>query len=1193
MLNILKHELAFRFRKLSTYLYFIMFLLTGFFLVLFMGGAFRGTEFHPGQAGAGSVHVNAPYVIHYLLTIVSSYGILLVSAFFGTAGFRDYKQNFYTVSYSYPMRKAGYLAGKFTAAFLSLLFIFSGLGLGILSALGTEYIDRTKVGAIKASAILWPYIFQVIPNLLYMGMFFFAAALLLRKIFPVYVGSIALLTAYLIGQGFSKSLSTVSLAGILDPFGKIAVERVFMYWTVAQKNSLLLPLKGVPAYNRIFWLGLGVITAVYLFRKFDFTYKGNVKGFFNRREKKSESVKLDLIHVKATRQSGFGAGVVTLTNVTKKHLSLILKNIYFVIILLLGVGFLVAKGIQRIGVFYGTETLPVTWQVLEVTSGVFFLFVAIVIIFFSGELVWLERDNKFSDIVDSTPVPSWALFGGKLAALILVQFVMMAFVLVSGILFQVFKGFYKIDLPLYLIELFGFRLTLLIFFSVMAFVIHVFLDRKILGHLVFVVYLVLEDLLPMLGLENRLLRFGHSIPYQYSEMNGYGPFLKPVIAYNFYWMFFAGLLLVVAYLFYSRGITFGKLERLKKAARRWRGKAVYVFTAFVLLWLATGGYIYYNTNILNAYETKQDEEGLRARYEREYRKYYNTVQPVVEVVKLDVDIFPEKKLVNSRGQMTLFNRSEKPLDTLFLQCNRDFNVLDLSPDVPHTTRVEDKDLSVFIFSIDTPLQPGESLKIDYHLKYEQRGFKHGEQNTRIVKNGTFLTSEHLAPSVGYYPGYELEDNDTRKMHGLPEHKGMSGKTDSRALRSNYIAGNSGWIDFEINISTSADQLAISAGKLVNSYEENGRRYFRYKPEGKILNFYPVISGRYEVEREVKDEKTFEVYYHHDHDYNIDRMLKAAVKSLGYMESNFGDYPFSVLRIVEFPRYSKFAQSFATVIPYSEGIGFIADIHEGNTDYIMDVTAHETSHQWWGNMLIGADVQGSTCLTEVPAQYCAYAVDTHSYNRKQLNSITGDELERYLKGRGALTVKENTLLCNENEGYLHYGKGLIVMNRLMRLLGEERLNEILKGYFNEYRFAGPPYPVSDSLFDYIINNTDSAYHKEIEEMFKGRVLFDMKIKSAHCSPSQGVYLLAVDYEISKFETDKEGNEIEQEVDLPVTFGVYDTEGAGLHEKMYRLSATRGRLEITLTKKPEEVVIDPYISLIDRNILDNACKVKMTR
>src|SRR3546814_7935137 len=94
------------------------------------------------------------------------------------------------------------------------------------------------------------------------------------------------------------------------------------------------------------------------------------------------------------------------------------------------------------------------------------------------------------------------------------------------------------------------------------------------------------------------------------------------------------------------------------------------------------------------------------------------------------------------------------------------------------------------------------------------------------------------------------------------------------------------------------------------------------------------------------------------------MIESAKKSLDYYTREFSPYQFRQLRILEFPGYSTFAQAFAGTVPYSESIGFIADLRDEETiDYVFYVTAPEVAHQWWAHQVVGANVQGATLLSE--------------------------------------------------------------------------------------------------------------------------------------------------------------------------------------------------------------------------------------
>ena len=97
------------------------------------------------------------------------------------------------------------------------------------------------------------------------------------------------------------------------------------------------------------------------------------------------------------------------------------------------------------------------------------------------------------------------------------------------------------------------------------------------------------------------------------------------------------------------------------------------------------------------------------------------------------------------------------------------------------------------------------------------------------------------------------------------------------------------------------------------------------------------------------EVALEIYYNKGHEYNLASMMKALKMGLTYYSTNYMEYPHRQMRILEFPRYATFAQSFPNTVPYSEGIGFIARVDsKEKQDYPFFVTAHELAHQWWGS-----------------------------------------------------------------------------------------------------------------------------------------------------------------------------------------------------------------------------------------------------
>ncbi len=125
--------------------------------------------------------------------------------------------------------------------------------------------------------------------------------------------------------------------------------------------------------------------------------------------------------------------------------------------------------------------------------------------------------------------------------------------------------------------------------------------NKFIGYLLMIVYLVARAAMGMLDLDHLLYRYNATTPDPYSDMNGYGHFIGPHLLLRGYWAAFASTLLVIALLFWPRGTSLGLRDRLRQARARLPGPALATLAASLLLFAGLGGWIFYNTNVLNRY----------------------------------------------------------------------------------------------------------------------------------------------------------------------------------------------------------------------------------------------------------------------------------------------------------------------------------------------------------------------------------------------------------------------------------------------------------------------------------------------------------------------------------------------------------------------------------------------------------------
>ena len=804
--------------------------------------------------------------------------------------------------------------------------------------------------------------------------------------------------------------------------------------------------------------------------------------------------------------------------------------------------------------------------------------------------------------MDALPLQRWVLFCSKLFALMLVQVLVVLTIFAAGVIVQVAQGYHHFEFSLYFRELFLNRLTQLWILCVLAIFVQTLVNNKYLGHFVMVLYIVATIALPPAGFQNYLYRFGETPPVTYSDMNGYGPFLQPLLWFRTYWLIGAVLLAIVTSLLWVRGTESSWRVRMKLARERFSAASLAGATACVVLMLGVGGFIFYNTHILNPYRTTFQIDDARAQYEKKYKQYWSLPQPRITDVSSHYDIYPDQRSVSISGTMTLENKTDSPIDRIAIT----LWPVDLAPlPRPHikvnrlsfasgqSVVIDDPSLGFYLYQLPQPLAPHSRIQLDFAVQYDNPGFQNSAPNTDIVGNGTFI-NDRYSPYIGYAPDIELTDDSTRHKHGLDKGRRLPTLNDVAARQYNSGSFDADWINFEATVSTTPDQIGIAPGYLQKEWTENGRHYFRYKMDAPILNLYSIQSGRYAVRRDRWQNVNLEIYYQPGHEFNLDTMMESMKETLAYCTANFSPFQFHQLRIIEFPGYGTFAESFANTIPFSEAIGFITKV-SNKPDAVnlpFYVTAHETGHQWWGHQVMSAYVQGATSIDETMAQYTALMVMKHHFGAESMNRFLRFELDRYLSGRGTERNEENPLyLVDPNQGYIHYRKGSLVMYALQDYAGEDKINQAIRGFIGQFAFKGPAYPVSLDLEGYFQKFTAPQYQYVFDDLFKNITIYDNRTLSAdYVQQPDGKYQVHLVVESKKFRADGRGEEHTIPVNDWIDIGVLGKDGKYLYLERQKIDQDKTDLTLTVSGVPAKAGIDPLDKLIDRNPEDNVIAVK---
>ena len=1211
------HEIKTWFKKPLFYIFAaIMFLLA----ILIMAAGL-GVFSSDNVTVTSNTYLNSPLAITGILSQLAMLAYLLIPSITGGTIDRDFKNNMHNVLYSYPLTKVQYLLAKFSAAMTVNLCVAAATILGLLVGSILPGANEALLGPFNLWSYVQPFAFIIFPNVLFYSAIVFAIVVFTRNMNIGFMAILTMIIIQLIATSAADNADDKFFYSLLDPMANVALADATEYWTPVEQNKKAIPMAGNLLYNRLLWGAISFVILFVIIARFNFSQHASSISLFKKkaiRSVKKNSSKVERIEMPEVATDFSIAGQLkTLWHLVKSDTKYIITGWPFIIISFLAIvlTFVMMSFSQLI---YNTSILPKTWTMLAEPSTYMVLFSFLLIHLYAGFLMDRSRAAHIYQIVDVTPTKNWIFLVSKGISLLLMTAFLQVVLILCGIAFQTVNAFHDYQIDLYIFQAFLINVWKYVPWILMALLVHTLIKNKWLG---LVTLLVLAIGIPLLqnaiGVEQAIYDFNSGGTPSPSDFDGYGSVLPRFYTFRVYWISFGMILLMAAILFYRRGMGTNVKGRLAFAKARLSTPVIAIATVCLVVFLGIGSYSWYINNVENEVLSGKEREELQVQAERDLGKFAGIPQPRLVAVNTFMDMYPESRDFKAGATFTMINKDSVAIDTLHVNLTDYPTEITLDRDAEIVYDNEDYNYKMYAF--ETPMQPGDTLVFKFTMHNEESKFL--DNKSPISANGTFV-NYGMFPSIGYDERFEIRNTQVREKYELAPKDRMPDANKPGARDRNYIGGYSDWIDFEATLSTSPDQIAIAPGYLIKEWEEDGRKYFHYKMDAKMLNFYSFLSAKYEVMKEEYQGINLEIYHHPDHTYNLDRMMNGMKKGLDYYNASYTPYQHKQVRIIEFPKsYGSFAQAFANTIPFSEGVGFVADVDDEDqdaVDYPLAITAHELAHQWWAHQVIGAQAKGATLLSESLSEYSSLKVLEKTYGKNQMRRFLKDAMDGYLTGRTGEQIKEQPLMYNENQQYIHYNKGSVVLYAMSDYLGEDVFNGVAKRFAEKYQFQGRPYPVAPEFVEDLRAVTPDSLQYLVTDMFETITLYDNKVEDAtYTELPDGTYAVNVKALISKYRSAKKGKkeykstlgdslsftpegEEDAIASLPladyIEVGIFgeENEDTGEENVLYlekvKVSDINNNFDIIVDQKPTEAGVDPFNKLIDRRGSDNRKKIK---
>jgi ABC-2 type transport system permease protein len=1206
-LKIFLFEIQNRIRRPAFYLYFFAVLL--FTLFAFATGALPVAE---------KEHINSPFLITFWCAGITMMMMLISSSVMGAAIYRDIEYQTKDYYLTYPITKPGYFWGRYLGSFIFMLFIALAILLGIYfgTIIGPLIgkTDRAQYGPNHLIYYLYPFFTIALPNLFFTSSLFFGLVAITRNVKVIYFGGILLFLFYFIALFFLNHTNNTTVIGISDPFGMNGVRYQMNNATATEQNNNLILISGPMAINRIIWPGLGLVILLFTYIRFNFE-----KFFSGKRDKAA----IDDINIKATNKvikipAVSFAGKYerrVLSNLIKLELLNIIRDNYFWIIVGSGsifLGFVFWLGERN----YGIPDLPRTVMLLSIFNDAFPFFIFFIIMFYTGETLQRDRLTRYAFINDSLPPPNWVLNGSKLIPLLIIGAGLSFIPLVIGVIVQLAKGYTELYLAVYFSYILIILLPKLLLIVVFCYLVHVIINNKFAAYAVGVTLWIGFFFLELTGIFNyHLLLYSYTPNSGLSDMDGMGHMVGPISWFNLYWLLGGGILIIVAALFYYRGVSSSFKERLRLIPERFDKKTKLFTVGLIPLFLIVGAYNYYNVSYLNNYLSKDEQEDRAIIYEKALKKYQSLPLPKVTRIKMNVDIFPDKQQEFVKAQVTVVNKTDKPISKMLLDADGlNYSIAVDGKPVPFTNplfysrgffnwfRPKQDTADFRLYQLRRPLAPGDSAVLEINSSVTHTGFTNSLYSTNLLHNGTFFTGG--LPGLGYDDDDEVGSPYVRKKAGLPPKTAESEipQNDLVGIKTLKAGKSSDLLSLDVTVSTSGDQIVVTHGELVKQWKQNGRNYFHYiqdKP-GMYVPF-GIISARFTDSRDsiMLDHKIYiDVYHHPTHNENTTRFINAYKEGLKYYSSVYGPYPFKNIRLAETSTYGPRESSTTTLDTYAEYNSWNAHFTNPNEfDYLYFATTRNLAQQWWRFQVAPNNTVGSLVIPEGLANFDALVMAEKKYGKANMRAIVLDQLWYYLFVRRRLEEREHPLI-RANQWFEWSGKASVAMYGLRNLIGEDSLNNALREFKNAYAFKSqPPFAGTNDLYHYLQKHVPDSLQYYMTDTWQKVTLYDSKVNTVTATKIAGKnkYKVTLKVNINKVWIDSKGNDVSAlKMNDYIDIGIFaadtnDKNGRNqanlLYLKKYKLTRGEHQLAIIVKGKPNAAGVDPFGTLIDRNPNDN--------
>ncbi len=252
---------------------------------------------------------------------------------------------------------------------------------------------------------------------------------------------------------------------------------------------------------------------------------------------------------------------------------------------------------------------------------------------------------------------------------------------------------------------------------------------------------------------------------------------------------------------------------------------------------------------------------------------------------------------------------------------------------------------------------------------------------------------------------------------------------------------------------------------------------------------------------------------------------------------------------------------------TQGMIFMADkFFEQARDVTLERLQREAALQWWG-LTVGLKTFDDAWLSQGLAEFSAFSLRESKLSNAQLENLRRELLEKSLTFEQTASLSRTPAVLDDQSiayQYLMFGKGAFVFKLLRDTLGEQKFNQLLRSYLEQYRGKNA------SIDDF----------EKLTTQIAGQ---PMRYFFARWVEGTGVPEFSTDYQIirtrgGKFITRGTVKQNYDNLRLPLELQLRAEGESGLKTVTVQIDDASADFNIESDGKPLQVVIDPNYKIL---------------